>query len=587
MASSLPQARYFDGPAILHRINQPRGTDPKYSSQDDPPLPADGGLGRATSRRRRARTHDDAQAIDQPNILPSAPEVPRSSRGALPLFYRDPYFDNDVYPEQGPSSRSFAARAGMIPDTLTPQRTEPVTAEQPLAAEKRGSRRGSIKQTSYINYGDVKSPSALSYPTSEPTDAPNLERGSSSAKRQQRPPQLVPVSSITAEPDRSAQAPLSAPVRSATYKASPREPNEWAAERSPLQKLEVKLNDISKEEKRARVEQAEKRLRDAQAFSGARRSSQPMGVPIRQVSSSKRAVSGPLVDRRSTDGVTKESKGIGGDNRFPDRQGSGEQQLPSSSVARHDRPVYPIPTRSSSQRQPVQSQSSTDWGRRVEKTQGEDRGVRFHHEVQDMSSAGSPNHGSGNTCEGAATGAALPKSTRQQVLTGQEGGPDYSENLKEKALGPPDPVPGHAVRSHKDGLKYEVPPQTAAGIEARKQVGFGSRLDEKTDMPTHHRPHLSTILHYGRHDKATPGALKPPATRHLNEWRTGAIARLTLMDLQPNVGKSKLVKKKAWWENPQPSSKKQNQSEDYETEVDPDDGYIEGQNGMHNFPFRS
>jgi PhoD related phosphatase len=48
---------------------------------------------------------------------------------------------------------------------------------------------------------------------------------------------------------------------------------EWANDRSPLQTLEVKLNDISKEEKRARVEEAEMLLRESKAGRGGHRSS--------------------------------------------------------------------------------------------------------------------------------------------------------------------------------------------------------------------------------------------------------------------------------------------------------------------------
>ena len=46
----------------------------------------------------------------------------------------------------------------------------------------------------------------------------------------------------------------------------------WAPDRSPLQTLEVKLNDISKEEKRARVEEAEMLLRESKTGGGARQS---------------------------------------------------------------------------------------------------------------------------------------------------------------------------------------------------------------------------------------------------------------------------------------------------------------------------
>ncbi|KAL9113406.1 MAG: hypothetical protein Q9227_002447 [Pyrenula ochraceoflavens] len=60
---------------------------------------------------------------------------------------------------------------------------------------------------------------------------------------------------------------------------------DWASDRSPLQKLEVTLNDISKEEKRARVEEAEMLLREAKAGRGGRRLSKEAGKPQKYHSS--------------------------------------------------------------------------------------------------------------------------------------------------------------------------------------------------------------------------------------------------------------------------------------------------------------
>ena len=59
-------------------------------------------------------------------------------------------------------------------------------------------------------------------------------------------------------------------LQSPTY-TSDANRHEWAPDRSPLQKLEVTLGDISKEEKRARVEEAEMLLRESKGGRGGRR----------------------------------------------------------------------------------------------------------------------------------------------------------------------------------------------------------------------------------------------------------------------------------------------------------------------------
>lgn len=68
-------------------------------------------------------------------------------------------------------------------------------------------------------------------------------------------------------PDASTTARVqSPPSRSNTIRStSSQQRRDWASDRSPLQKLEVTLNGISKEEKRARVQEAEMRLRERMA----------------------------------------------------------------------------------------------------------------------------------------------------------------------------------------------------------------------------------------------------------------------------------------------------------------------------------
>lgn len=72
---------------------------------------------------------------------------------------------------------------------------------------------------------------------------------------------------------------------------------EWAPDRSPLQKLEVKLGDISKEEKRARVEEAEMLLRESKGGRGGPRATRDVAtgaVPARLPSTRQSQIPVPV-----------------------------------------------------------------------------------------------------------------------------------------------------------------------------------------------------------------------------------------------------------------------------------------------------
>ena len=585
MAATSPRTDSSQPGGPLDSASHHARADSRYAPQDDRALYAGGNPERTTSQRRRASAQNP-ESLDYRQILPAAPEVPQSSRTVPSTSYKEQYVSGEMHPARGPASdrsRSFAARAGMIPDEVDIQQPQSAIIEPQVATDRRGSRRGSIKQTATAGHSQVQAPVSPSYlpSTTNNTRTGQKDALSVNTRQEQRPPRLDTNAGSHNTSVPVGQSPSSVPARSATLKSPSRQTNEWAADRSPLQRLEVKLNDISKEEKRARVELAEQRLREAQGRTGARRASQPTGAPIRQVSTSKRAVSGPMADRRSTVAAVNEdaTKSAGRETLY-DRPPRRDQQYADNRRSQQNAGVSAIPNRTSSQRQSAASGIPSGRRRSTGQGQGDDRGVRFHHDLEDAGPAGSP---AGSPAQlsrdgDSSTGAAitLPKSTRQQVLT-RQGDLDYQGGSKEHIDLTPDPVPGHAVRSKQEGHKYQIPPQTAAGIETRKQVGFGSRLDERTDVPTHQHPHLSTILHHGR-NRNSPGALQPPLSRHLSEWRAGGVARLTLADLQPAAAQSKADKKNTWWEKSNAAGSRKNRPDEYEPDNDTYDGYLEDQN---------
>jgi hypothetical protein len=97
-------------------------------------------------------------------------------------------------------------------------------------------------------------------------------------------PRGLPPAEYTSEPTATMQSgentPRSASIslgqpsplsRSNTTQSTAEKRHDWASDRSPLQKLEVTLTGISKEEKRARVQEAEMRLRERLARQKAER----------------------------------------------------------------------------------------------------------------------------------------------------------------------------------------------------------------------------------------------------------------------------------------------------------------------------
>lgn len=92
------------------------------------------------------------------------------------------------------------------------------------------------------------------------------------------------------------QVPLSAVSRSSA-RATADGGRDWAPDRSPLQKLEVTLNDISKEEKRARVQEAEMLLRESKArrAGGVERESGRAPQPVQRNRSVRKDVSSAVI----------------------------------------------------------------------------------------------------------------------------------------------------------------------------------------------------------------------------------------------------------------------------------------------------
>lgn len=194
-----------------------------------------------------------------PSAMPSAPDVPRGP----PIAYKPPFppIQDPAQPTHG--RRSFSARdAGSIPFNTN------------VNPQEGSARRVSIHNAPPSSHVRRAEPPAMT-PTAPTSDTRRFSQ---------------------AEPKRQPQA-ANAPQRVNTVKSASGKGKgrDWTDDRSPLQKLELTLNDISKEEKRARVEEAEMLLREKQAGRARARAKQD---PSTNLMSSEYRQSGGSVSRK-------------------------------------------------------------------------------------------------------------------------------------------------------------------------------------------------------------------------------------------------------------------------------------------------
>jgi PhoD related phosphatase len=243
------------------------------------------GMRRQNSVRRRSNGHEKRPMPVEADYMPPAPEVPRGP----PISYRGPPVD------AGPQ-KSFSQRAKGRPyakEAFADPRDYPAVPppRQPradYAVNGRGSpqTRGPPPADLRVNTKDLIGEDALRSRdrersvTSATGPGPESQRQSSQRHARRTSDTAPHREQPNSEVSRSSAA-REAPMLS----DDPR--RDWAPDRSPLQKLEVTLNDISKEEKRARVQEAEMLLRESK---GKRVASEPTAIRL-PTAPSKRSMS--------------------------------------------------------------------------------------------------------------------------------------------------------------------------------------------------------------------------------------------------------------------------------------------------------
>jgi hypothetical protein len=492
------------------------------------------GVQRTTSRRRKP---SGSAGSSIPIAAQNSPDAPRTSRGGPPVSYRDPYTGEPAqYIE--PSDRSFSARAAAQPNTFdesfaaySPPQQEP--RQEPTPDARKHSRRtstGTKVQAVSVAYPQVQKNAEPMYamgadPVSETrnADAPLSSPRGQSKQQNVESEGLAPPRVVKTQP-----------VRSNTIKSATGE-SDWASDRSPLQRLEVKLNDISKEEKRARVMEAEQRLRERQQREGQGQAQDPSRRDAKRAASSgdaqrKYAQAASALRNAPMQGQpeTRDARRVNGAGD----QSNGERRVSTGPIASTATKAQPLAT--------------GNVGR------SDSRGVRFHGQ-------GDPPEASHKSSKGQQPPDARPSSgSVQNKLANDRLASDKDSHATHKGEAP-DPLPHDAVATHNShGPKYRVPPQTLAGIEARHQIGFGSRVDDPTAGAEDHH-HFGGLLHRHRQQSA---AIQPPGLkRHLSEWKSGDVACLTLADANARPAETpKVNKDQPWWDGPRGAGQRRRSS---------------------------
>jgi hypothetical protein len=359
------------------------------------------------------------------------------------------------------------------------------------------------------------------------------------------------------------------------YTSRHRSKHSTVSDRSPLQKLEGKLDDISKEERRARMENAEQRARQKSSANQSRRVDARQQRPLSHIQ-------GAGYRRHEQAYSSAPARGIEHDINTQQARRMLEYEQNSPAVAntnvldagqRFRRASDALRTQSQAQiaagtYQYPDHPNHTEGQPRIERSESKS----YRHRARDAGFVG------------AAAAAAMPSLvTHAHDVTGSQDrsrrsssqraemhltGHDQDHNANQHAshqerttghysssqpLGAqkslhtsrigakegvkaaiqhqdPDPVPPKSVKTgFKHGPAYVIPPQSASAQDARNHVGFSNVqpvAPPQDDRSTgHHRHGVSNLFH--RHQHKDGIYRKRP---ELQEWRQAGIARLSADD---------------------------------------------------------
>ena len=587
-------------------------------------LPLTNGMARTGSTRRGTGGNGQVAGVVRP---PPAPEVPKGP----PVSYRSPYENEAIPIPQTDKSSSFAARARAFPRDVGSGNGS--LASNGIAAAPQQStpaRRSSMKRPAAI-YDPIEP--RMNEQEKGPVTATRLPQQSEYAESSTQPRTRAPVQTNPANEENAPvqheidEATLSRSDTKRTTAARTDSRKAWAADRSPLQKLEVKLNDISKEEKRARVQEAEQLLRERIASQARGDVSQKPQTSVK--TSQIKRLSAAQEDGRRGDGEQHSPRHVPGEMYTQIRQaGTKYPRAKRDSLNNKDLSIsdYGVQSLEDAQSPQIAEQprlrelSVTNQPRsQLEKTpetprltKQPERGVRFQNQ-------GYPNGTDGEPASliGPSTGqepsylqktrGAQPNSQpRAQIRPGSDRGSQiprlvrpseeifeqrdevYSRNNKifERPTEPAksyndalDPDEQNARASQQNAFHGEVGPGAIANPKAERQAAVSYTGNNNVTNPVQQEPNLSGM-------SSQRGKAASVDSASMNNARKGTgVAQLALAD--PSVQRTTSKEQKAWWEGDGSASRRRSGkfTNDSELPTGNLDGGTEPDNGKYlSFP---
>jgi hypothetical protein len=358
--------------------------------------------------------------------------------------------------------------------------------------------------------------------------------------------------------------------------------------RSPLQKLEGKLDDISKEEKRARLEEAEHQAQQRSA-----RQHGAYDIPDISTSATVNAKrypaastsdprQAPVPDQRDRR-RSSERAGRSTQDHLPVNDPS-ERYYSSRNPGNAGASRAGVPFRDTNYAAATKERPSVDTGRKAIATGGPGAAALRTREADlaneesvtptsTKSNGSTPNRSNSRRLqkkppENYARGQRDPQAmtaAHKQLQSERTGGAQRSALAATARYHEPDPVPAESVKNQSARAPtYDRPPQTAAGQHAREQVGFHSEDQPANAAPAadahgHHR--ISNLLH--RHHGPERRYEAPKA---FDDWKMAGTARLLGADIDLDEPTSTENRQTAWWE--QGDSRRRRSSQAYEDQYD-------------------
>lgn len=537
-------------------------------------------------RRRESRNKDDYYEEPSSSAPPAAPDAPRPPP---PVSYKQPYSNG------GSSSNSAAPNR-----TRSSRRSEgPISPGQELPEE---------------------------YYRSNPREPNSSSINATSSRRASNGKAAVRAGDDEFSGRRAERAETSNQRKGSLSEAEALKRREWAPDRSPLQRLELTLDSITKEEKRARVEEAELLAREAKAGRGGERAGTQNSVRFRNR---------PVAKGGPESGAKPEPQTLPEAGLVRNLSVKQKDQLQRSGTVEKERPV-PSDIQTSARDFDYQPKQDTlDLAPKPNKSTVPQRGTSVRDRSYIPVAAGAA---------GAAVAATLGRSGSNKLKKEPPGDPwmhrrveaekKYQEvTPRRPSISNPEPVGASpsrstAFRSHPQSIKdkelpilppeankpsdyldsdsaeemdiqpvrratltklerltgQKLPAQGSRSVQpARPEVKVnGAKFGVKNDVSApqssaHHEVHhLPDILHRA-HDSVAGQGVYIPSGR-LDEWKTGGVALLSgsLLDLEAEE-QIEIEKDKAWWEaghagKRRRSSTRQRKAEAYDGEYDDSNG---------------